>query len=99
MKTFLVADKNGQKTLEAEQLATFAHYIQQVQFRFVVTKLPRANEIVLTHRDSGARVCAIPYNSLIAAAGDHVVAAKGELQKLIERVGEARVRSVLAAAA
>lgn len=96
-KEFLVAGLNG-RTIIAFQLATFAHYIENIQFRFVVTQIPGAAEVVLTHRNSGRRVCAVPHISIQAAAGDYVVAARGELEKVIERAGAARVRSVLAAA-
>jgi hypothetical protein len=97
MKTFMVKSDNGAK-LEAEQLATFAYYVQGVQFRFVVTRLTSGFEVALTHRESGSRVLRVPHISINAALGDHEVAAKAELKKLIDRVGEARVRSVLAAA-
>jgi hypothetical protein len=97
-RTFMCQAAGGRRTLEAEQVATFAHYIQGAQFRFVVTKLP--GEVVgsVTHRHSGNRVCAIPVVSLQAALGDVKLAAVSELKKLIERAGEARVASVLRAA-
>lgn len=97
-RMFMCQGPDGGRTLEAEQLATFAHYIQGAQFRFVVTKLP--GEVVgsVTHRHSGARVCAIPVIALQASAGDVKVAAIGELEKVIARAGAARVASVLRAA-
>ncbi|CAJ0901191.1 hypothetical protein R1479_04596 [Ralstonia mannitolilytica] len=95
-KTFKVAGSDG--PIEAEQLGTFAFYIQNIQFRFVVTRLPGAPTADVTHRASGKRICAIPFIALQAAVGDYIVAAKGELRNLVDRVGEARVRSVLAAA-
>lgn len=98
MKTFMVADIDGNKTIEAEQLATFAYYIQQCQFRFVVTQTPRSNTIAVTHRDSGKRVTVVEHVSIMAARGDHKLAGQGALKALIDRAGEARVRSVLAAA-
>jgi len=97
-KTFMVAGQDGQKTIAAEQLTTFAHYIQNIQFRFVVTRMPGDNSVSVTHRDSGKRVCAVPFVAAQASLGDYKLAAQGELKKLIERAGEARVRSVLAAA-
>ncbi|MDN7919217.1 hypothetical protein QZM99_14100 [Burkholderia gladioli] len=97
IQTFMVADSNGARTIKAVQLATFAHYIESVQFRFVVTRLPGPKSIGLTHRDSGKRVCDLPDDAIAAAAGDYVVAARAELGKLIQRVGTARMRSVLAA--
>lgn len=95
-KTFKVTGPNG--AFDAEQLATFAHYIQGTQFRFVVTRLPGSTIADVTHRASGKKVCSIPHISLQAAVSDYVVAGKSELKKLIERAGEARVRSVLSAA-
>ncbi|KGC20292.1 hypothetical protein DM48_7853 [Burkholderia gladioli] len=98
IQTFMVADMNGGRSIKAVQLATFAHYIEGVQFRFVVTRLPVPSSIGVTHRDSGKRVCELSDDAIAAAAGDYVVAARGELGKLIQRVGTARMRSVLAAA-
>jgi hypothetical protein len=46
--TFMVKSSDGGK-IEAEQLATFAHYIQQEQFRFVVTRVPGDATVGLTH--------------------------------------------------
>lgn len=97
-KTFLVAGPDGAKTIEAEQLATFAHYIQNIQYRFVVTRVPGNNTIGVTHRNSGKRVCAIPYGSVTAAVNDYKVAGVAALQDLIGKVGEARVASALRAA-
>lgn len=97
-KTFLVADSDGNRTIEAEQLATFAYYIQGEQFRFVVTHAPRINTVALTHRTSGKRVAEVPHISIQAARGDYKLAGEGALKALIARVGEARLRSVLAAA-
>lgn len=96
-KTFMVADAEGNKTIEAEQLGTFAFYIQAVQHRFVVTQIPGTATVALTDRASGKKVRTISHTSIQAALGDYVVAGKGELQKLIDAVGAARVRSVLAA--
>ncbi|MFG7180679.1 hypothetical protein ACGYQ5_14220 [Burkholderia pseudomallei] len=92
-KTFAVNGTDGQK-LDAEQLATFAHYIGNEQFRFVVTRLP-GQHAVLTHRASGSKVVEIPYMAQFASLGDYTVAGKAELEKLIARVGAARVASVL----
>ncbi|MCA8110243.1 hypothetical protein [Burkholderia cepacia] len=98
MKTFKVAGPDGQKTLIAEQLATFAYYIQGVQFRFVVTRLQGSTEVAVTARNSGSKVAAVPFVSVQASLGDYVTAGKSALMKVIERAGEARVRSVLTAA-
>ncbi|WP_396328518.1 hypothetical protein [Burkholderia anthina] len=98
MTTFMVADADGNRTLEAEQLATFAHYIQGVQYRFVVTKLPHEHVGSVTHRASGSKVCSLTVNGMLAALNDAKVAGEAELTKLIARHGEARVASVLRAA-
>jgi len=93
----MCAGPDGQKTLEADQLATFAFYVKNIQCRFVVTQLGKFAEVSVTHRDSGKRVCTIPYMSTIAALGDYVVAGKGEIQRLIDRVGAEKVLAVLRA--
>ena len=95
-RTVMVADLSGQKTIAAVQLATFTHYIQNIAFGFSVTKLPNG-EITLTHRKSGRRVAVISINQL-AASVCYKTAGKLALARVIERAGEARVRSVLNAA-
>lgn len=94
MKTFTITLGNGQKR-DVEQLATFTADVQGERFRFVV--IHDAATISLTHRDSGKRVAKIEYASIQAARGDYTVAGKAALAKVIERAGDARVRSVLAA--
>lgn len=96
-KTFKVSDANG-SPLEARQLATFAHHINQQQFRFVVTQLPAEATPSLTHRVSGRRVARISLTEIQAARGDYKIAAIAELKKLIERVGDARLASSLRSA-
>ena len=96
-KTFEVKGKGGE-SLVAEQLATFAHYIGGVQFRFVVTKLPHEALPCVTHRASGSRVCGITANALIASLNDAKVAGISAIKQLCEKHGEARVASVLRAA-
>jgi len=97
MKTFKVTNKQGD-TIELEQLATFAHYIQNEQFRFVVTREAPSLPLVVTHRASGKRVANITHSQQMAALGDLVGAAKLAIGELIAKAGEARVRSVLSAA-
>ena len=97
MKTFKVTTKQGD-TIEIEQLATFAHYIQNEQFRFVVTREAPSLPLVVTHRASGKRVTDITPSQQMASLGDLVGAAKLALGALIAKAGEARVRSVLSAA-
>lgn len=95
-KTFQVADKDGGRTLTAEQLATFTHVIGHgAVHRFVVTKLPGEQFGSVTHRASGAKVCSITYLQLAACKGDHRDAGHLALNKLIEKFGESRVASAL----
>lgn len=95
-KTFNVAGPNG--ATPAEQLATFAHYIQGAQFRFVVTRVIGQNIVKVTHRHSGKAVCEVTHASVAAALRDYAVAGKSALVSFIETKGEARVASVLRAA-
>ncbi len=95
-RTFKIATPKG--FVEAEQHATFAYYIQREQFRFVVTRETPLSPFVVTHRKSGKRVCEITHTELAACINNKEDAGKLALSKLIERAGEARVRSVLAAA-
>ena len=88
----------GSAELEADQLATFAYYLQSVQFRFVVTHLIGDALPAVTHRASGKRVCGIDYATLAACRNDPLEAGKLALKKCIEKHGEARVASVLRAA-
>jgi hypothetical protein len=97
MKTFKVTTKQGD-TIEIEQLATFAHYIQNEQFRFVVTREAPSLPLVVTHRASGKRVTDITPSQQMASLGDLVGAAKLAIGALIAKAGEAWVRSVLSAA-
>jgi hypothetical protein len=100
MKTFEITGKDGTKHT-VEQLGTFAFYVQGGQFRFVVTRAVHVGSdeaATVTHRASGKRVTGITYTTLAAARGDYADAGKLAMTALIEKHGEARVRSVLAAA-
>lgn len=94
-KTFTVPTENGPE--EAIQHATFTFYIQRQQFRFVVTQL-HGGSLTVTHRLSGKRICDVTYTQLAACCNSARDAGKLALSKFIERIGEARVRSVLSAA-
>lgn len=96
-KTFMVAGRDGERTIPAEQLATFAHYIQGEQFRFVVTRLPGQAVAKVTHRASGMGVAEIRHSAIVAARLDWAVAGRSAVDELVERLGAARVRSVIAA--
>lgn len=97
MKTFKVLDSDG-KVMEVEQLATFTHDVQDENFRFVVTRRASHLPLDVTHRISGKRVTSISYTQQAACLNDHIGAARLALKTLCEQHGEARVRSVLAAA-
>lgn len=91
MKTFKVKTTDGQ-TLEGEQLATFAFYVQSQQFRFLVLHMPDGS-ISLTERETGKRVAQLEFKATPTA---YVQAGEDALRALIQKHGEARVRSVLA---
>lgn len=95
MKTFSIAQLDGTR-LEVPQLATFTHYIQGIQFRFVVTQETPIAPVCVTHRASGFKVVSVLPSELGAGRSDYVVAGKMALARLIRDHGEARVRSVLA---
>ncbi|SFD51628.1 hypothetical protein SAMN05216577_1285 [Pseudomonas citronellolis] len=80
--------------VEAEQLATFTHYLQAVQFRFVVTRLHGGRPAV-THRVSGKWIADIPQSTLAACRGDYRDAGKLVLIDVIRRQGEERVCQAL----
>lgn len=83
-KTFKIL--SGNTKLEVPQLATFTHYLNNVQFRFVVTKIP-GDVAAVTHRASGKRVCAIPDMTMLAALGDAAAAGKRALDALVAQKG------------
>lgn len=97
MKTFLVAARDGSRTVKAEQLATFTHYLEGQQFRFVVTRELDQPMPVVTHRASGFKVCAISGTSRAAAMGNWADAGKLALLNLVTDKGEARIASALRA--
>lgn len=96
-KTFLVANSSGGK-IQAEQLATFAHYIQSEQFRFVVTRIPGLNVAAVTHRHSGRRVCDVPSIGVQAAMGDWQRAGRNALEAFLASRDQQHVARTLRAA-
>ena len=84
------------ETLEVEG-RRFSHYVANVQFWFFLHKEIGGNRQVVTHYDSGKRVLFVPHHAIAACLNDPKAAAKMELDKLISRVGGARVRSALSA--
>jgi hypothetical protein len=94
MPTYKIRLASGEvQTVEGRK---FAAYIQNVREWFFVHK--DIAQYVLSHLDSGMRVRTIEHTTLTACRGDEVDAAKLTLKNLCEKVGEARVRSVLAGA-
>ena len=74
----------------------FSHYVDGVRFWFAFHKATdHAATYVVTHIESGKRVCFVPHIALAAALGDDIAAARGEIDKLVARVGAPRARSVL----
>lgn len=98
MKTFKIKNVKSGELIDAEQLATFAGYVQNVQFRFVVTRLHSAGEAALTHRTSTMRVAPVTAEQVQAARGDYEVAGRTALAAVIESRGAARVAAALRAA-
>ncbi len=97
MKTFGVTatlPDGSRVRIPATQLATFTHYINNIQYRFVVTEMPGCLPVV-THRASGMRVCEISLTTLAAARHDARGAGILALTGLIEAKGADRVASAL----
>ena len=84
--------------LQLEQLGTFAEYINNRQFRFVITREHPSLPIQVTHRISGARVCPISHLQQAACLGDIVGAAKLALKHLIDAKGADSVYDVISRA-
>lgn len=74
----------------------FSYYVQSIQHWFIVHKTSATYTV--SDWSSGNRICDVPFITLSAHLGDEVSAAKSALKAMFERVGEARVRSVLAGA-
>lgn len=94
MKIVCVKSKDGQP-LFGEQLATFAEYVQGVQFRFIVVRF-EGGTLSLTHRESGSRVAVL--EPIGRTANDLIQCGRSAIKALVKKHGEARVRSVLAGA-
>lgn len=76
----------------------FSHYIAGIQFWFALHDALDHVAKSITHADSGMRVCLLGPTSILAALGDEMLAARSELDRVIDRVGAARLRSVMAGA-
>jgi hypothetical protein len=95
-KTFPVVGLNGEK-IDVEQLGTFAFYIKNIQFRFVVTRATDGFGAVVTHRATGMKVCNVDSGISYQPAylPTQVELAKMALERLIDRVGADRVYQVI----
>lgn len=91
-----IATQDGSVQVEGQR---FSHYINNLRFWFVVHEAhDRSNLLVVTHLDSGYRVCQVPFMTLQAMAGDRPTAARAALNELVARIGESKVYSVLSEA-
>lgn len=100
-RTLTVTLKDGTKET-VELFCKFCHKIDGQLFEFAVTKEVNGLHKVVTHVASGLKVCALSVGAAYLPAyrhlGTDVARAQVSLQQLIDRVGEARVRSVISAA-
>jgi hypothetical protein len=96
MKTFTIMTAEGPK--KVEQVGTFVEYINNVQFRFVMTREAPSLPIAVTHRISGKRVCEVTNSQLMASLGDVVGAGKLAIHGLIQSKTADRVYAILRAA-
>lgn len=77
----------------------FTHYVQGEAFRFAYHKsLGILGHLTVSHYDSGSKITDIPPDMVGASGHDLKLAAKRGLERVIEKAGEARVRSALAGA-
>jgi len=97
MAHLIITTTNGDKLKLTGR--RFSHYVGQYQHWFFLHHSISETGMSVTHYDSGKRVCTVPPMSICAARMDEKAAAKMELDKLIARVGEARVQAVLRSAA
>jgi len=76
----------------------FSHYVANFRFWFFLHKTIGGVGLTVTHYESGKRVCEVPHHMVAACCNDTKSAAKMALDKLIEKAGPERVRSILAGA-
>ncbi len=65
---------------------------------FVHDSLTNIGQLTVSHYKSGKKILDVPQMTRMACLGDDVGAAKMATKALVDRVGAARVRSVLSAA-
>ena len=92
-----VADANGNKTIEADHLATFTHYVGGVAYQFVVTRELRSSVVKVTHKASGFSLGPVLSEHVSAALSDYKQAGKLAITAICAKHGEARVASALRA--
>lgn len=76
----------------------FSHYIGNTRYWFAYHKAVDRIGLTVSHLDSGKRIDAIPAGYVLACLRDEKAAAKMTIDKLVERAGIDKVRSVLNAA-
>ena len=93
-----VLTKNGK--IRNVQALTFSHVVQGETFEFLVHESTTAGKpVVVTHKESGAKVCEVPLLLKAYPTLEEVLeAATAALTATITKHGEARCRSVLAGA-
>ena len=95
MASLIVTLQDGTKTeIKGRR---FSHYVQNQQFWFLLHEAVNSNALTVTHWDSGKKVLDVSMITRMETLDDKK-AAKADLDKLIQRHGAARVRSVLAGA-
>lgn len=99
-KTVCVSDKDG-KNHTVECFGTFDYPIDGQTFRFHITREINGLSKVVTHAKSGMKACnvavGVAYLPAFAKLHNDKARARLALDALVERVGAARVRSVIAA--
>ncbi|MCW3536908.1 hypothetical protein [Burkholderia cenocepacia] len=94
-KMVKVADEMHEKVIDAELLARTAKTIGGVRFNFLVTRVVGKAYAAVTESKSGGSAAKISTHSLEVCRGDYRKAAQREIDLLIQRHGEDRVKSVL----
>jgi hypothetical protein len=99
-KTMLVATGEGTK-IRVKLYVTFDREIAGQKFRLCVTEATDTVGKVITHKNSGLKVCRLAVGASYLPAFAHLATDRARadcaLDELIERVGAAKVRSVMAA--
>lgn len=73
----------------------FSYYVKNIQFWFFLHREIGGFRWIVTHADSGKRVLVVPTSTIAACLSDTKAAAKLELRKLLNRVGDNKVYEVL----